>query len=152
VSWLLSADINEISQGARRRARDHYGARDPSAIPDHYAFSSGSFNSGLIVTDDGVVLLDALESEAAGRAEREAIAATIKKPVRFLVTIIQGQYCLHRRVEDRTRKLSERRACFAVAHEKGLSTTAAGRLAGIVVDGDFILGLMTERQGCFGRL
>ncbi len=55
-------------------------------IPSHYAFSSGSFNSGIIVTDDGVVVLDALDSEAAGRAEREAIAATIKKPVRFLVS------------------------------------------------------------------
>jgi cyclase len=55
-------------------------------IPGHYAFSSGSFNSGIIVTDDGVVVLDALDSEAAGRAEREAIAATIKKPVRVLVS------------------------------------------------------------------
>ena len=31
-------------------------------IPGHYAFSSGSFNSGLIVTSEGVVVLDALES------------------------------------------------------------------------------------------
>jgi hypothetical protein len=44
-------------------------------IPGHYAFSSGSFNSGIIVTDDGVVVLDALDSEAAGRAERGRDAA-----------------------------------------------------------------------------
>jgi len=55
-------------------------------IPGHYAFSSGSFNSGIIVTPDGVVVLDALNSEAVGKAEREAIASTIRAPVRVLVS------------------------------------------------------------------
>jgi glyoxylase-like metal-dependent hydrolase (beta-lactamase superfamily II) len=55
-------------------------------IPGHYAFSSGSFNSGIIVTNEGVVVLDALNSEAVGKAEREAIASTIRQPVRFLVS------------------------------------------------------------------
>ena len=55
-------------------------------IPGHYVFSSGSFNSGIIVTAEGVVVLDALNSEAAGKAERAAIADTIRQPVRFLVS------------------------------------------------------------------
>jgi glyoxylase-like metal-dependent hydrolase (beta-lactamase superfamily II) len=55
-------------------------------IPGHYVFSSGSFNSGIIATADGVVVLDALNSEAVGKAEREAIADTIRQPVRFLVS------------------------------------------------------------------
>jgi glyoxylase-like metal-dependent hydrolase (beta-lactamase superfamily II) len=55
-------------------------------IPGHYAFSSGSFNSGIIVTGEGAVVLDALDSEAAGKAEREAIANTIRQPVRVLVS------------------------------------------------------------------
>ena len=55
-------------------------------IPGHYVFSSGTFNSGVIVTSEGVVVLDALNSEAAGRAEREAIANTIRQPVRILVS------------------------------------------------------------------
>lgn len=55
-------------------------------IPGHYVFSSGTFNSGIIVTSDGVVVLDALGSEAVARAEREAIAKTIQQPVRFLVS------------------------------------------------------------------
>ena len=42
-------------------------------IPGHYVFSSGTFNSGVIVTSEGVIVLDALNSEAAGRAERDAI-------------------------------------------------------------------------------
>jgi glyoxylase-like metal-dependent hydrolase (beta-lactamase superfamily II) len=55
-------------------------------IPGHYVFSSGSFNSGIIVTAEGVVVLDALNSEAVGKGERDAIANTIRQPVRFLVS------------------------------------------------------------------
>ncbi len=55
-------------------------------IPGHYVFSSGTFNSGIIVTSEGIVVLDALNSEAVGKAEREAIADTIRQPVRVLVS------------------------------------------------------------------
>src|SRR5262245_27501509 len=55
-------------------------------IPGHYVFSSTTYNSGIIVTGDGVVVLDALNSEAVARAEREAIASTIRQPVRVLVS------------------------------------------------------------------
>src|SRR3954471_14364583 len=55
-------------------------------IPGHYMFSSGDLNSGIIVTSEGVVVVDALDSEIVARAEREAIANTIRQPVRFLVS------------------------------------------------------------------
>jgi glyoxylase-like metal-dependent hydrolase (beta-lactamase superfamily II) len=55
-------------------------------IPGHFAFSSGTFNSGIVVTSEGVVVLDALDSESAGKAERAAIAGMIRQPVRFLVS------------------------------------------------------------------
>src|SRR5262245_19997406 len=59
-------------------------------IPGHYVYSSivggRSFNSGVIVTGEGVLVFDALESEATGRAEREAISNIIKQPVRLLVS------------------------------------------------------------------
>jgi glyoxylase-like metal-dependent hydrolase (beta-lactamase superfamily II) len=55
-------------------------------IPDHWVFSSGTFNSGIIATSEGAVVLDALNSMAVGKAEREAIASTIRQPVRFLVS------------------------------------------------------------------
>src|ERR1700730_10530991 len=55
-------------------------------IPGHYMFSSGDLNSGIIATSEGVVVFDALDSEAVARAEREAIADTIRQPVRFLVS------------------------------------------------------------------
>ncbi len=55
-------------------------------ISGHYVFSSTTFNSGVIATSEGVVVLDALSSEAIARKEREAIAGVIKQPVRFLVS------------------------------------------------------------------
>ena len=55
-------------------------------IPGHHVFSSTSFNSGVIATSEGVVVLDALSSEAIARQERETIASQLKQPVRFLVS------------------------------------------------------------------
>src|ERR1700722_16336238 len=55
-------------------------------IPGHYVFNSGDLNSGIIATSEGVVVFDALDSEAVARAEREAIANTLHQPVRFLVS------------------------------------------------------------------
>jgi glyoxylase-like metal-dependent hydrolase (beta-lactamase superfamily II) len=55
-------------------------------IPGHYVYSSSTYNSGIIVTSEGVVVLDALNSEAVARAQRDAIAGTIRQPVRMLVS------------------------------------------------------------------
>jgi glyoxylase-like metal-dependent hydrolase (beta-lactamase superfamily II) len=49
-------------------------------------YNSGTLNSGVIQTSEGVVVLDALNSEAVARAEREAIANTIRQPIRLLVS------------------------------------------------------------------
>jgi glyoxylase-like metal-dependent hydrolase (beta-lactamase superfamily II) len=55
-------------------------------IPGHYVYTSATYNSGIIATSEGVVVLDALNSEAVARAQREAIASTIRQPVRILVS------------------------------------------------------------------
>jgi glyoxylase-like metal-dependent hydrolase (beta-lactamase superfamily II) len=55
-------------------------------IPGHYVYSSSTFNSGVIVTSEGVVVLDALNSEAAARAQRDAMASAIRQPIRVLVS------------------------------------------------------------------
>jgi glyoxylase-like metal-dependent hydrolase (beta-lactamase superfamily II) len=73
-----------FSQQAQRNPVGQTALRQ--IIPGHYVFSSGTFNSGVIVTGEGVIVLDALNSEAAGRAERDAIANTIRQPVRALVS------------------------------------------------------------------
>ena len=55
-------------------------------IPGHYIYTSSTYNSGVIVTTDGVVVLDALNTEAVGRALRDAITRETRQPVRVLVS------------------------------------------------------------------
>ena len=55
-------------------------------IPGHYIYSSSTYNSGVIVTTEGVVVLDALNTEAVGRALRDAITRETRQPVRVLVS------------------------------------------------------------------
>lgn len=55
-------------------------------IPGHYVYSSGARISGIIVTNEGVVVLDALSNEAMAKHERQLIASIIQKPVRYLIS------------------------------------------------------------------
>jgi hypothetical protein len=59
-------------------------------IPGHYVYTTNNegrlFNSGVVATNDGVLVFDALDTDAIARAERQAIANVIKQPVRFLVS------------------------------------------------------------------
>ena len=55
-------------------------------IPGHYAYSSNNFISGVIVTTEGVVVIDALGDEATAKDERKQIASIIKQPVRYLIS------------------------------------------------------------------
>src|SRR6476469_9306876 len=64
-------------------------------IPGHYVYSSGARLSGVIVTDEGVVVVDALSNEAMAKHERQLIAGVIGKPVRYLVSsTFHGNYSL----------------------------------------------------------
>jgi glyoxylase-like metal-dependent hydrolase (beta-lactamase superfamily II) len=53
-----------------------------------YSTSNGGrpFNSGIVVTAEGPLVIDALDSEAIGRAERESISSITKQPVRYLIS------------------------------------------------------------------
>src|SRR5215470_19533532 len=59
-------------------------------IPGHYVYTTNNegrlFNSGVVATNDGVLVFDALDTDAIARAERQAIADMIKQPVRYLVS------------------------------------------------------------------
>ena len=80
IVFLLLCSSSASSQQTQRQTALR------QIIPGHYVFSSGTFNSGIIATSEGVVVLDALNSEAVGKAERDVIAGTIRQPVRFLVS------------------------------------------------------------------
>jgi cyclase len=59
-------------------------------VPGHYVYATNNegrlFNSGVVATSEGVLVFDALNSEAIARAQRQAIANVVKQPVRYLVS------------------------------------------------------------------
>jgi len=59
-------------------------------IPGHYVYTQNNasrlFNSGAVVGSDGVLVFDALDSEALARSERQAIAGLTTQPIRYLVS------------------------------------------------------------------
>lgn len=77
-----------LSSSASAQQAQTAGGPLRQIIPGHYVYTSApnNFNSGVIVTSEGAVVLDALNSEAVGRAEREAITNIIGVPVRALVS------------------------------------------------------------------
>jgi glyoxylase-like metal-dependent hydrolase (beta-lactamase superfamily II) len=92
---LLSPVVLLSAPEARRAASQAPAGGQPSGslrqlIPGHYVYSNAGtgriFSSGVIVTSEGALVVDALDSEAIAKAQREAIANTIKQPVRYLVS------------------------------------------------------------------
>lgn len=86
---LLFVGVQELGNPVAAQAPGSGSLRQ--LIPDHYVYSTNNaagrtFSGGVIVTSDGAVVVDALESEAIARAGRDAIAGTIKQPVRYLVS------------------------------------------------------------------
>src|SRR5437016_12686826 len=59
-------------------------------MPGHYVYSTANagrvFSSGVIVTSEGTLVVDALESATIARAERASIDSVVKQPVRYLVS------------------------------------------------------------------
>jgi len=89
--FVLIGCVSVFSQPANQPAGRAAAERNPTGtlrqiIPGHYVYGSSTYNSGIIVTSDGAIVLDALNSEAVARAQREAIATTIRQPVRMLVS------------------------------------------------------------------
>jgi len=54
--------------------------------PGHYVLIAGRFNSGVIATSEGAVVVDAIAPEEVARQQRELIASEIGQPVKYLVS------------------------------------------------------------------
>ena len=82
VPYQLSAQEVDRSLGLREIKPGYYVYLHGDDKPG----VSSTFNSGIIVTDEGVVVIDALGSEAIARQVRQAISRVTSKPVRFLIS------------------------------------------------------------------
>ncbi|MEW6673388.1 MAG: MBL fold metallo-hydrolase [Thermodesulfobacteriota bacterium] len=79
---LLSAGELDRTPGLRKLTDDCYVYLHTDDRPG----VSSTFNSGVIVTNEGVVVIDALGSVEIARRVREAVSTVTSKPVRFLIT------------------------------------------------------------------
>ena len=100
VAGTLSAHGSErpLGPGARALAVQPAGGERVGGLqpiqPGHCVYLhtddrpgvSSTFNSGVIVTSDGVFVVDALGSDAIARQTRDAIVEVTDQPVRFLVS------------------------------------------------------------------
>jgi glyoxylase-like metal-dependent hydrolase (beta-lactamase superfamily II) len=89
--FSVLCSLLSLAQEPARSAGQANAASQPAGglrqiIPGHYVYASATYNSGIIGTSEGVVVLDALNSEAVARAQREAMERTIHQPVRVLVS------------------------------------------------------------------
>ena len=55
-------------------------------VPGYYVYNSAPRISGVIVTNEGVVVVDALSNEAMATHERQLISEVIGQPVRYLIS------------------------------------------------------------------
>src|SRR5262249_62104655 len=98
---LLALALVIFAAGARFEARAAQAAEAPAdgkleqVIPGHYVYSTGARLSGVIATNEGVLVLDSLSNEAMAKHERQLIANTIRQPVKYLVSsTFHGNYSL----------------------------------------------------------
>jgi glyoxylase-like metal-dependent hydrolase (beta-lactamase superfamily II) len=54
--------------------------------PGHYVLIAGRFNSGVIATNEGAAVVDAIAPEEVARQQRELIANELRQPVKYLVS------------------------------------------------------------------
>jgi cyclase len=91
LSILLALQGAAAAQGPAAERAPTSGTLRP-IIPGHYVYTQNNagrlFNSGVVAGGDGVLVFDALDSEALARSERQAIADVIKQPIRFLVSSV----------------------------------------------------------------
>ncbi len=94
LGLLMPGPLTRVDAIARQTSTADRSGGLRQIIPGHYVYLhtddtpgvSSTVNSGIIVTNDGVVVVDALSSEAIARQVREAIAGVTAQPVRFLVS------------------------------------------------------------------
>jgi glyoxylase-like metal-dependent hydrolase (beta-lactamase superfamily II) len=98
LAFLLAFGVSALPTEVRSAAAAK-GPEGPQTgkleqvIPGHYIYSSGARISGVIATNEGVVVVDSLSNEAMAKHERQLIASTIRQPIKYLISAtFHGNY------------------------------------------------------------
>ena len=84
---LMTAACQEAAQtDAAQESEDQQTGTLTEIIPGHYLYNSGFQASGVIVTSEGALVIDGLNSEARGRHVQQLISDEIGQPVRYLIS------------------------------------------------------------------
>src|SRR5689334_6747597 len=85
-----AAQRSDAAAQAAQRSPPAASATLRQIIPGHFVYSNTNagrvFSSGVVVTDEGALVVDALDSDALGQAEQAAILAATRQAVRYLVS------------------------------------------------------------------
>jgi glyoxylase-like metal-dependent hydrolase (beta-lactamase superfamily II) len=93
VIALPIEDRNAAAAQAGKAADGPQTGKLEQVIPGHYMYSTGARISGVIATNEGVIVIDSLSNEAMAKHERELIASTIRQPVKYLISsTFHGNY------------------------------------------------------------
>jgi glyoxylase-like metal-dependent hydrolase (beta-lactamase superfamily II) len=96
LAWSVHAFVADGGHAVAAQAVEsaETGKLEP-IIPGHYMYSSGPRISGVIVTNEGVAVIDSLSSEAMAKHERQLIAGVTQQPIRYLISsTFHGNYSL----------------------------------------------------------
>lgn len=86
LSVFVLATEAAVSPASAQGAENAQPGTLEQIIPGHFMYTNGARMSGVIVTSEGVVVVDALTDEAMAKNERQLIADTIRQPVRYLIS------------------------------------------------------------------
>ena len=92
TAWALalSLSVGTLATGgpafAAAAPQEFQPGKLEQVIPGHYVYSNGARISGVIVTSEGVVVLDALSNERMANDERRLIQEQIRQPVKYLIS------------------------------------------------------------------
>ncbi len=76
----------QLNHATAQAANDPQTGTLEQIIPGYYAYLSDPRISGVIVTSEGVVVVDALSNEAMAMHERQLISDIVGQPVRYLIS------------------------------------------------------------------
>ena len=93
LSLCIFATDAQFSHATAQASDDPQTGTLEQILPGYYAYVSGPRISGVIVTSEGVVVVDALSNEAMATHERQLISDIVGQPVRYLISsTFHGNY------------------------------------------------------------